>query len=43
MNYANKKNVKHLYLSASSDSDFRIYEGLGFRVISTFDCYEKIR
>ena len=40
MNYAYKQNVRNLCLSASSDSGFRIYERLGFRVVGTFGCYE---
>jgi len=39
MNYAYQKNIKDLCLSASSDSGFRIYEKLGFKVIGLFGCY----
>ena len=32
--------AKHVTLSASSDSGFRIYERLGFKVHGAFDCFE---
>lgn len=40
MNYAYQQNIRDLCLSASSDSGFRIYERLGFKVVGTFGCYE---
>lgn len=40
MNYSYQHNIQDLCLSASSDSGFRIYERLGFRVVGTFGCYE---
>ncbi len=40
MNYAYRKDIKNLCLSASSDSGFRIYERLGFKIVGFFSCYE---
>ncbi|CAN0596240.1 unnamed protein product [Ectocarpus sp. 12 AP-2014] len=40
MNYAYRQNIKGLCLSASSDSGFRIYERLGFKVVGKLGCYE---
>lgn len=41
MNYAYWQNIKGLCLSASSDSGFRIYERLGYKVVGKFGCYEQ--
>lgn len=40
MNYAYRQNIRGLCLSASSDSGFRIYEKLGFKVVGKFGCFE---
>lgn len=40
MNYAYERGFKNLCLSASSDTGFRIYERLGFKIVGFFGCYE---
>lgn len=40
MNYALGSGFKQMVLSASSDSGYRIYEKLGFKVVGSFDCFE---
>ena len=40
INFANQHGTKQLCLAASSDSGFRIYSKLGFKIIGIFECYE---
>ena len=40
MQTAKEGGAKHVTLSASSDSGFRIYERLGFKVYGQFECFE---
>lgn len=41
INYSQQKGISSFYLSASSESGFRIYERFGFKVVGLFDCFEK--
>jgi ribosomal protein S18 acetylase RimI-like enzyme len=40
MRYAKENGFASVSLSASSDSGFRLYEKLGFKVMGLFECYE---
>lgn len=40
MEASQKMNMKYASLLASSDSGYRIYERLGFKVLGEFECYE---
>jgi ribosomal protein S18 acetylase RimI-like enzyme/predicted nucleotidyltransferase len=41
MNFVHQKNYNKICLSTSSDSGFRIYSRLGFKVVGIYGCYER--